>query len=305
LAPMLAPGRRRLFSESFGDLHRLEDGRLSCLPFEEASDLGLGTTEAAALQTQGRLGALLQARSGTLPAMPSATGGAVDRAERALRGWQEGCQAVERGEADLAGHLFARAETAIPGAPLLVMAEALAEIAQGRTAEAATTLGRLATDTEEPRRAVLEALLLARGGDWGAAESRLAGTAGAAPENPLISSSRYHLALWQGRFAEARTMAAAERLAATDRRQRALWGERAGDAAVLAHDLDAADQMYQQALAESDRPQALLCRLADVRFLRGDISGERDLRERVYGFLRSAPAVPPPPPAPRSAEQRP
>lgn len=46
---------------------------------------------------------------------------------------------------------------AAPGAPLIVMAEALAEIARGRTATAATALGRLTTDPQDPRRAVAAA----------------------------------------------------------------------------------------------------------------------------------------------------
>lgn len=293
LRPLVAPGRRRLFAESMGDLHRLEDGRLTCLPFVGPGDLGLAGAGAGA--DIEKLEPLLRALSG---AGPAAGGGAaapsnvqrverVERAERAALGWREGCQALERGEAGHARELFDRAEQAAPGAPLLVMAEVLAEIARGRGAAAAAALGRLATDPEEPRRAVLEALLLARGGDWGTAEARVAGEPGSGPgaQSPLLASARYHLQLWQGRFQEARAAAEAERRAAAGPFERALWAERAGDAALLARDLGAAEQSYQQAMSESAHPRDLLCRLADVRFLRGDLAGERELRERVYGAL--------------------
>src|SRR5260370_13631277 len=166
------------------------------------------------------------------------------------------------------------------------MAEALAEIARGRTAAAATALDRLMTNPQDSRRAVLEALLLARHGDWGTAEARVAGETRAAPPSPLLASARYHLQLWQVRFGEARAAAQEERLAAKDTHGRALWAERAGDAAFLGRDLDLAEQLYQDALRENVYPQALLGRLADIRFLRGDLAGERSLRERVYASLR-------------------
>jgi len=297
LLPFAAPGRRRLFAESMGDLRRLEDGRLTCLPFVAFGDLGLTAEEVTRLRAEVRLEALLQALSGASPAVKATAAGA---AERALPLWREGCLALERGEAAHAAELFQRAEQAAPGAPLIVMAEALAEIARGHTAAAATALGRLVTDPQDPRRAVLEALLLARNGDWGSAEARIAGEAGAAPRSPLLASARYHLQLWQGRFREARAAAQTERLAAKDPKARMLWAERAGDAALLGRDLEAAEQLYQEALRESVYPQALLCRLADVRFLRGDLAGERAFRERVYGFLR-----PPPRPASDAVAPRP
>jgi tetratricopeptide (TPR) repeat protein len=281
--PFAAPGRRRLFAESMGDLHRLVEGRLSCLPFFTPADLGLSGEDLGRLRTEGRLEPLLRALSGAAPAVQET---ASSPPERALLRWREGCLALEHGEADHARDLFQRAEQAAPGAPLLVMAEALAEIARGRSAAAAAALGRLSSDPQDPRRAVLEALLLARDGDWGSAEARVAGQAGAAAQSPLLASARYHLQLWQGRFREARTAAQAESLAAVNPEAKALWTERAGDAAFLGRDLDAAEQLYQEALRASAHPQALLCRLADVRFLRGDLAGERALRERVYGTLR-------------------
>jgi tetratricopeptide (TPR) repeat protein len=281
--PFVAPGRRRFFAESLGDLRRLEDGRLSCLPLVSPADLGLSGAEVETLRASGRLEPLLRALAGELPADPDQ---AAVPAERAAALWREGCQALERGEAEQASGKFQRAEQAVPGAPLVVMGEALVEIARGRTAAAAAMLGRLAPDPEDPRQAVLEALLLARDGDWGSAQARVGETGEAGRASPLLASARYHLELWQGRFREALAAAKREGLAAADPAARSLWAERAGDAAFLGRDLDAAEQLYSAALGESAHPRALLCRLADVRFLRGDLAGERALRERVYGTLR-------------------
>ncbi|HXO18501.1 MAG TPA: hypothetical protein VOA87_01105 [Thermoanaerobaculia bacterium] len=284
LPPFAAPGRRRLFAESLGDLHRLEDGRLACLPLQAPADLGLTVADVERLRAGGRLQPLLDALSGATPATPEALGSPL---ERALLRWREGCRALERGEAAHARELFQQAAEAAPGAPLLGMSQALAEIALGRPAEAAEQLGRLPVDPQDPRRAVLEALLLARTGDWGAAEAKLAGgDAGGGLPAALLASARYNLFLWQGRFTEARASAETERSRAGAPADRALWGQRAGDAAFLARDLDAAESLYQAALQDATAKEALLCRLADVRFLRGDLAGERALRERVYGSLR-------------------
>lgn len=315
--PLVAPGRRRLFAESLGDLHRLEDGRLACLPPYSLADIGVAAGEVERLRSAGRLEPLLAALSGASPAAqpapstPSSKAPAaptesspVSPPELAVRRWREGCSALERGEAAYARDLFVRAQETAPGAPLLVMAEALAEIARGRTAAAAAALGRLAVEVQDdPRRAVLEALLLARAADWGAAEAAITTSTPASPAgSALLASARYHLELWQGRFHEAQADAEARRTAATNaahaahvgntadpaaRTQYALWSERAGDAALLGRDLDAAERLYQEALAAGALATGIWCRLADVHFLRGDLAGERALRERVYGTLRA------------------
>jgi hypothetical protein len=285
LLPFVAPGRRHLFAESMGDLHRLEDGRLTCLPFGEPTDLGLSPADVAKQRATGQLASLLRAVSASYMPAPDA---ATTLLERAVVRWREGCAALESGEARRATELFQLAEHAAPGAPLFVMAEVLAAIA-GDNAEAATAaLGRLSIDPQDPRRAVLEALLLARGGEWGRAEAQVATRPEGSSASPLLASARYHLLLWQGRFRDAGAAAQAELSAAQASAARALWSERAGDAALLARDLDTAERDYQDALRDSEHPRAILCRLADVRFLRGDLAGERQLRERVFGTLQPA-----------------
>jgi hypothetical protein len=65
----------------------------------------------------------------------------------------------------------------------------------------------------------------------------------------------------------------------------AAWLEWDGDRAVAAGAPAAAEAAYREALERGGDPVRLLLKLADVRFLAGDVEGERELRERVYGRL--------------------
>jgi len=65
----------------------------------------------------------------------------------------------------------------------------------------------------------------------------------------------------------------------------AAWLEWEGDRAVGEGALAAADSAYRQALERGGEAVRLLLKLADVRYLAGDLEGERVLRERIYGRL--------------------
>lgn len=71
---------------------------------------------------------------------------------------------------------------------------------------------------------------------------------------------------------------------ATDRRSLDRL-EAAGDAAFHAGELDLAEDIYKGLLSFSDRRVRILLKLADVRHIRGDVDGERELRESLYGRL--------------------
>ena len=58
-----------------------------------------------------------------------------------------------------------------------------------------------------------------------------------------------------------------------------------GDRAAATGALGAAEDAYRSALARGGEPRRLLLKLADVRFLAGDLDGERELRERIFGSL--------------------
>lgn len=63
------------------------------------------------------------------------------------------------------------------------------------------------------------------------------------------------------------------------------WLEWDGDRAAAAGALAAAGEAFQRALDSGGDRRRLLLKLADVRFLAGDVEGERELREAIYGSL--------------------
>ncbi len=61
--------------------------------------------------------------------------------------------------------------------------------------------------------------------------------------------------------------------------------EEAGDEAFWAGELDLAEEIYRSLQVVSDRRLRMLLKLSDVKHLRGDVAGERALRESIYGRL--------------------
>jgi hypothetical protein len=65
--------------------------------------------------------------------------------------------------------------------------------------------------------------------------------------------------------------------------------EREGDAAFRSRVLPEAERLYEAALQTAKDPRALLLKLSDVAFLRGDLAAEKALRERIFGSLEPRP----------------
>lgn len=61
--------------------------------------------------------------------------------------------------------------------------------------------------------------------------------------------------------------------------------EAAADRAFRAGELDFAEEAYTELARDPKRSVRMLLKLADVKFLRGDVAGERELRESIYGRL--------------------
>jgi len=61
--------------------------------------------------------------------------------------------------------------------------------------------------------------------------------------------------------------------------------EREGDEAFRRRALREAQALYEAALPTAKAPAALLLKLSDVAFLRGDLATEKVLRERIFGSL--------------------
>jgi hypothetical protein len=102
----------------------------------------------------------------------------------------------------------------------------------------------------------------------------------------IASEQSFHLAMLEGRTAEARDYALQMAKRLQDVKAPAgAWLERAGDAAFARRDLAEARQLYGQAKLEGARETSILLKLADVHYLLGDLAAEKALRETFYGSL--------------------
>ena len=120
--PFTAPGRRKLFIDSFGEYQRLLRERPRCLPAVGPEDFGLAPGDLQALVAAGfaeSLQRLIAAPGAPSPRLPSERG--PERWRRVLEAafaWNEGCLALERGDASLAYARFGAAAEEVPEGPL-------------------------------------------------------------------------------------------------------------------------------------------------------------------------------------------
>ncbi len=128
--PFTAPGRRKLFVDSFGEYQRLLRERPHCLPASAPEDFGLGPGDLQALVAAGfaeSLQRLIAAPGEPSSRLPSERG--PERWQRVLEAafaWNEGCLALERGNASVAYARFAAAADEVPEGPLFSLSAALA-----------------------------------------------------------------------------------------------------------------------------------------------------------------------------------
>ena len=303
--PFTAPGRRKLFIDSFGEYQRLLRERPHCLPAIGPEDFGLTPSDLQALVAAGfaeSLQRLVAAPGAPLPRLPTERG--PERWRRVLEAglaWNEGCSALERGDAHLAHARFEAASEEVPEGPLFSLSAALALAALGRIEEADDRLALVSEWRHEPRYAVASAYVglarrdLERALEWlrdpaARALDRDARPAGEEPVEALVTEQYYYVLLWKGAYADARDFAlrVAER-AGGARLPTAPWTARAADASFYGHDTRDARELYESALAEEKDWVALreiYLKLADLAFLAGDLTRERRLREHYYGQLR-------------------
>jgi len=303
--PFTAPGRRKLFIDSFGEYQRVLRERPRCLPAIGPEDFGLTPSDLQALVAAGfaeSLQRLVAAPGAPLPRLPTERG--PERWRRVLEAglaWNEGCSALERGDAHLAHARFEAASEEVPEGPLFSLSAALALAALGRIEEADDRLALVSEWRHEPRYAVASAYVglarrdLERALEWlrdpaARALDRDARPAGEEPVEALVTEQYYYVLLWKGAYADARDFAlrVAER-AGGARLPTAPWTARAADASFYGHDTREARELYESALAQ-ERDWAALreiyLKLADLAFLAGDLTRERRLREHYYGQLR-------------------
>jgi tetratricopeptide (TPR) repeat protein len=301
--PFVAPGRRRLFLDSFAEYQRLLRERPRCLPAAGPEDFGLEADDVAALAEAGfseSLVQLLGAPGGPAPRL-------AERGPERWRGvlhaaslWREGCAALERGEARLALARFDAAAGEVPEGRLFPLSAALALAALKRIDEADDRLALLSEWRSEPRYAVASAFVGLARPDLDRALEALRDPARGVVDGDArpggddrvlarLTEQYYYVLLWKGARDDAQDYA----LRMEERSGRArvpggFWTVRAADAAFYRRDTALARELYERALA-AEKDRGALCeiylKLADLAYLEGHRETERRLREHYYGRL--------------------
>ncbi len=320
----VAPGRRKffvdLFAEQASDFRKLRQpgSPLSCPPVLNLSEAGLSRKDLFEARTAGRLEAL---EALLAPGSAAALDPTAPPKLQAVALWKAGCYELSNGQAAEALKAFDAASRESPEAGIFDLSRLAALTALKRWPEVDDLLVALHSQWgNDPRYALASALIAAQRGDlevaraWldpAAAEAlrrepplgRLAGgdwsdsvIAALRTGDPqgwkrwralgIASEESFHLAMLDGRTAEARDYALQMAKRLTDVKAPAgAWLERAGDAAFARRDLAEARQLYGQARLDGARETAILLKLADVHYLLGDLAAEKALREKLYGSL--------------------
>lgn len=276
LAPLVAPGRRKLFVDMFHDAVRALHGRPGCLPSTELSDFGLTPSLVQEIKEAGLLPALETLLAGArLPAVvPAGAPAGPARLPGAVRTWREGCEALRGGDAAAALARFSSAAAENRDAGLFELSEVLALAALHRREEADGRLsmiyGTWADDRAlrppseklaEDRRFECALVAWSRQIDW-----------------PLVQSLR-------ARFPDDWAGCLHEAFLPEQYYSVLLWKKSHADAALLDGDARGALRAYEDATRTRPPDAWLLAKLSDVYFLLGDAETERALREELYGRL--------------------
>jgi hypothetical protein len=294
----VAPGRRKLFVHAFAEYRARESARPRCLPGAGPEDFGLTTQDTADIAQAGAmelLSALATGEASSATPIPVALGGEARRGVEAAALWNEGCVALDRGDANAALSHFESASWKAAEGRIYKLSAALALVALGRGAEAGE---RLALEGSawggDVRYAVALAMAGTARGDLERAEEWLRDPAEAAvarggsallrrlrqesltPDllaalkaafprdwqehltDAQVSEEYFYVLLWrsQARLARDYALRMADRYLSL-----ALdpveWTERGGDAAFYDNDLPAAKASYDAALRKADRKQMI------------------------------------------------
>jgi len=281
--PFVAPGRRKLFVDYWNSAQRARAAHPGPLPIMSLADLGIGSTETAALRQDGAGELLGQILSGKLAKVPD---GLADRSHTILQSviaWRDGARALETGDAEFALAQFDRASRLSPASPLFQMDAVMALAHLARWDEVDRRLAGIVPQwRDDPRLPATLAMIGLARGDLNAVERQIREDA----ESRGLMAEEYFLTLlWKGDSARAEGFAESMLARGSDS-ERAQWRERLGDAAFLTGDTQRARDFYEASLAKHSRPSSVWLKLSDVYFKLGDMEKERAFRERVYGGLR-------------------
>lgn len=290
-----APGRRRLFIDSWFDAVKAMSRSRDCLPPSGPADFGLDDTDLRAIGEAVKGDLIAAARAS------GAGGGMLPEVARRLEPialWARGCDALRAGRAEEALAGFEDAARRVPGGRLYALSAVLALGRLDRFAEADARLAGLAPAWRyDVRYQVTAAALglarddLGRALDWLRLPAEdLIDTDGDDPrrgiEQDEVGEQYFFVLLFKGAYQEAERYATrmSDRLRSLGL-PNALWVERTGDAAFLRGDDVLAQRLYQEALANKGGSLLLFEKLSDVAYRLGDRDLERGYREKVFGSL--------------------
>jgi len=323
--PFVAPGRRKLFIDYWNESQRQLRSKPGPLEVMELSDLGIRSREVQTLRREGLWDLLLQLISGRKHRTDIPDGISTESSEllQAVGLWQEGCEAMKKGEAASALASFEKADQLVPSGKIYGMDAVLALAVLGRWQEVDLRLGRIYSDWQGDLRlpVVLAKIGLARQ-DLTAAEQWLRGPAEQVPDeigqgllhrlrsgesnetmlealrnrfpetgadyirDILIAEEYFFVLLWKDQAPQAEQFA--QRMVA---RYQSLgipsskWMERMGDASFFTGNFPAALQRYEESLRNDQGNTGILVKLSDVHFRLGDLEREQFYREKIYGRL--------------------
>jgi len=282
----VAPGRRKLFVDLFGEYQKQLRERPRCLPMAGPQDLGFSSSELAELGREGLLDTVQRVLGGEWAEVAAelSLGSKWRKAFAAVADWNAGCQALEEDDAKRALAHFEKASAAVPEGRIFALSSVLALAGLKRLGEADERLVLLEDGRDDPRYAVVSAYIGIARGNLDRAETwlrdpasrvldreanpllalfqktfpvellevlrrRIGPAFGERLEETLIAEQYYYVQLWNARYDVARDYA----LRMGERLRRAglpanVWVERAADAAFYRRDLPEARQLYEQAI---------------------------------------------------------
>ncbi len=194
IAPFVAPGRRKLFFDTWKDAQRLLRSRPLCLPAIDLEDFGLTREAIDDLRRAGLLPLLESLVDGPrstaaihaakIPATASLEAG---RTLEAIRLWSEGCASLGRNDAKTAFPRFEEAIRQAPSGRIFELSAVLSLAALGRWPEVDARLaGLYGAWRDDPRLPLALAMIGLARDDLDAAEQPLRPRAGAVPDDPRL-----------------------------------------------------------------------------------------------------------------------
>lgn len=160
--PFIAPGRRKLFVDSWNDCHKLASQKPNSLPVVALSDFGISHREAAALQQQDAMKLVGDLIAGTKISSDSLEKLTPENARllQAMDLWDTGRQNLELGESREALAHFEEALIKVPSGRIYDLYVILALVSLKRWQEADLRLGKLDSMMQgDPRFGVVSAML--------------------------------------------------------------------------------------------------------------------------------------------------